>query len=57
MTSTDPPATYHGDSCYLDISDYIEPDPMEAEGARALEIVRQNEHYNFFPSAMNKKRW
>lgn len=56
MASTDPPTTYHGDSCYLDISDYIEPDPMEAEVARAIEIVRQNEHYNFFPSAMNKKR-
>lgn len=39
MASTDPPTTYHGDSCYLDISDYIEPDPMEAEVARAIEIV------------------
>lgn len=40
---------------FISIDDYVEPDPIELEVQRAIEIVQQNEHYDFYPSKMNSQ--
>lgn len=38
---------------FISIDDYVEPDPIEVEEQRAIEMVQQNERYDFYPSKMN----
>lgn len=38
---------------FISIDDYVEPDPIELEVQKAIEIVQQNELYDFYPSKMN----
>lgn len=38
---------------FISIDDYVEPNPIEVEVQRTIEIVLQDELYDYYPSKMN----